>query len=76
MRTERPRQRDLFDSRRPLPEISSSGQAMPEVEMERAHEATVAADLFIVLGSSLVVYPSWVPDAGQAQRRAAGDHQP
>ena len=35
----------------------SFGQAMPEVEMERAHEATVAADLFIVLGSSLVVYP-------------------
>lgn len=36
----------------------SFGQAMPEVEMERAHEATVAADLFIVLGSSLVVYPA------------------
>jgi NAD-dependent deacetylase len=36
----------------------SFGQAMPEVEMERAHEATSAADLFIVLGSSLVVYPA------------------
>jgi NAD-dependent deacetylase len=36
----------------------SFGQAMPEVEMERAHEATIAADLFIVLGSSLVVYPA------------------
>jgi NAD-dependent deacetylase len=36
----------------------SFGQAMPEVEMQRAHEATVAADLFIVLGSSLVVYPA------------------
>jgi len=36
----------------------SFGQAMPEVEMERAHEATAAADLFIVLGSSLVVYPA------------------
>jgi NAD-dependent deacetylase len=36
----------------------SFGQAMPEAEMERAHEATLAADLFIVLGSSLVVYPA------------------
>jgi NAD-dependent deacetylase len=31
---------------------------MPEAEMERAREATLAADLFIVLGSSLVVYPA------------------
>ena len=36
----------------------SFGQAMPEAEMERAHEVTLAADLFIVLGSSLVVYPA------------------
>jgi NAD-dependent protein deacetylase/lipoamidase len=36
----------------------SFGQAMPETEMERAQEATLAADLFIVLGSSLVVYPA------------------
>jgi NAD-dependent deacetylase len=36
----------------------SFGQAMPEAEMARAHEATLAADLFIVLGSSLVVYPA------------------
>lgn len=36
----------------------SFGQAMPETEMQRAHEATLAADLFIVLGSSLVVYPA------------------
>ena len=36
----------------------SFGQAMPEAEMQRAHEATLAADLFIVLGSSLVVYPA------------------
>ena len=36
----------------------SFGQAMPEVEMGRAHEATAAADLFVVLGSSLVVYPA------------------
>jgi NAD-dependent deacetylase len=36
----------------------SFGQAMPEEAMERAHEATQRADLFIVLGSSLVVYPA------------------
>jgi NAD-dependent deacetylase len=36
----------------------SFGQAMPEAEMERARAATLAADLFIVLGSSLVVYPA------------------
>ena len=36
----------------------SFGQSMPEAEMERAQEATLAADLFIVLGSSLVVYPA------------------
>jgi NAD-dependent protein deacetylase/lipoamidase len=36
----------------------SFGQAMPEPEMERAREVTLAADLFIVLGSSLVVYPA------------------
>jgi len=36
----------------------SFGQAMPQVEMRRAEIATQAADLFIVLGSSLVVYPA------------------
>lgn len=36
----------------------SFGQSMPEHEMSRAHAASVAADLFIVLGSSLVVYPA------------------
>jgi NAD-dependent deacetylase len=36
----------------------SFGQAMPEVPMLRAREATLAADLFLVLGSSLVVYPA------------------
>jgi NAD-dependent deacetylase len=36
----------------------SFGQSMPEAAMERAHEATASADLFIVLGSSLVVYPA------------------
>jgi NAD-dependent deacetylase len=36
----------------------SFGQPMPELEMARAQEATLACDLFIVLGSSLVVYPA------------------
>jgi NAD-dependent deacetylase len=36
----------------------SFGQAMPEDEMARAEKATLACDLFLVLGSSLVVYPA------------------
>jgi len=36
----------------------SFGQAMPELEMERARRATLACDLFVVIGSSLVVYPA------------------
>lgn len=36
----------------------SFGQSMPEAEMERARDVTLEADLFIVLGSSLVVYPA------------------
>lgn len=36
----------------------SFGQAMPEAEMERAHQVTMEADLMITLGSSLVVYPA------------------
>ena len=36
----------------------SFGQAMPEVAMRRAQEATLAADLFLAIGSSLVVYPA------------------
>jgi NAD-dependent deacetylase len=36
----------------------SFGQSMPELEMARAEEATLACDLFLVLGSSLVVYPA------------------
>ena len=31
---------------------------MPVLAMKRAEEETLAADLFIVLGSSLVVYPA------------------
>lgn len=36
----------------------SFGQPMPEAEMRRAEEQTLACDLFLVLGSSLVVYPA------------------
>ena len=36
----------------------SFGQAMPEREMQRAEELTRAADLFIAIGSSLVVWPA------------------
>ncbi len=36
----------------------SFGQAMPEEPMRRAQAETLACDLFIVVGSSLVVYPA------------------
>jgi NAD-dependent protein deacetylase/lipoamidase len=36
----------------------SFGQPMPQKAMERAERETLAADLFLVLGSSLVVYPA------------------
>lgn len=36
----------------------SFGQPMPELKMKQAEDATLACDLFIVLGSSLVVYPA------------------
>jgi len=36
----------------------SFGQAMPEIQMARAQDETVRCDLFMVLGSSLVVYPA------------------
>ena len=36
----------------------SFGQAMPQAAMARAQAQTLACDLFIVLGSSLVVYPA------------------
>lgn len=36
----------------------SFGQAMPEREMRRAEELTLSADLFIAIGSSLVVWPA------------------
>lgn len=36
----------------------SFGQAMPEGPMLRAREETLASDLFLAIGSSLVVYPA------------------
>lgn len=36
----------------------SFGQQMPLAEMQRAEQATLACDLFIAIGSSLVVYPA------------------
>lgn len=36
----------------------SFGQPMPQAEMERAHQETLACDLFIAIGSSLVVFPA------------------
>lgn len=36
----------------------SFGQTMPEAEMRRAQEKTLACDLFLAVGSSLVVYPA------------------
>lgn len=36
----------------------SFGQAMPDLEMERAQKATLSCDLFVAMGSSLVVFPA------------------
>jgi NAD-dependent deacetylase len=36
----------------------SFGQAMPAHAMQRAEQETLAADLFLAVGSSLVVYPA------------------
>jgi NAD-dependent protein deacetylase/lipoamidase len=36
----------------------SFGQAMPEAAMQRAEEMTMACDLFLAIGSSLVVWPA------------------
>ena len=51
--------------------VVSFGQPMPEAAMARAEAETLACDLFLVLGSSLVVYPA----AGfplMARRNGAG----
>ncbi|HSK31197.1 MAG TPA: Sir2 family NAD-dependent protein deacetylase, partial [Candidatus Limnocylindria bacterium] len=36
----------------------SFGQPMPEEQMRRAQSATLSSDLFLVIGSSLVVWPA------------------
>ncbi len=36
----------------------SFGQAMPQAQMRQAHALTMEADLFLVVGSSLVVFPA------------------
>ena len=36
----------------------SFGQAMPEAELRRAEAETIACDLFLAIGSSLVAYPA------------------
>ena len=38
--------------------VISFGQAMPKAEWDRAEDATLSADLFLVLGSSLTVQPA------------------
>jgi NAD-dependent protein deacetylase/lipoamidase len=40
------------------PATISFGQAMPQAEMRRAQEWSAAADIFVVVGSSLVVQPA------------------
>jgi NAD-dependent deacetylase len=49
----------------------SFGQMMPEEPMQRAEEETLACDLFIVLGSSLSVYPAAGFPAMASQNGAA-----
>jgi NAD-dependent deacetylase len=48
----------------------SFGQPMPEDAMARAAQATLACDLFLVLGSSLVVHPA-AEFPARAKRRGA-----
>ena len=60
--------RACFESEGEVPDCScggyikaatiSFGQSMPEEAMQRAQEATLACDFFLVAGSSLVVYPA------------------
>jgi NAD-dependent deacetylase len=61
--------REAFESEGTLPVCKSCGglvktatisfgQSMPEEAMRRAEEATLACDLFLAVGSSLVVFPA------------------
>ena len=55
----------------------SFGQAMPVNEVRAAEEETLACDLFLAIGSSLVVYPAaGFSGPGQAKRRQAGYFKP
>jgi hypothetical protein len=50
---------------------------MPQAAMRRAEEVALRSDLFVVLGSSLVVYPAaMIPMLARRNRRQAGDRQP
>ncbi len=67
-RYEVPELRRLFEANGEVPDCGcggyiktatiSFGQSMPEEEMHRAGAASRSCDLFIVAGSSLVVYPA------------------
>jgi NAD-dependent deacetylase len=69
LRYDLPEIRRVFDATGAAPECSacgghvksatiSFGQPMPEVAMQRATAATMDCDLFIAIGSSLIVYPA------------------
>jgi NAD-dependent deacetylase len=50
---------DCADCGAPIKSATISfGQAMPEEAMRRAQAETLACDLFLAIGSSLVVYPA------------------
>jgi NAD-dependent deacetylase len=50
------------------PNVVLFGEALPEEALDRAAEASHAADLFIVLGSSLLVSPAnYFPQIAKAQ---------
>ena len=54
----------------------SFGQSMPEDEMRRAAALSKNCDLFLAIGSSLVVWPAaGFPLLAKKQRRKTGDHQ-
>ena len=54
----------------------SFGQSMPLNEMRRAEKETLLADLFIAIGSSLIVYPGGrVPGTGQEEWVCPGDFE-
>ena len=55
----------------------SFGQAMPSDAMDRAQRETIACDLFVVVGSSLVVYPAaGFPELATHMGNSFGDCQP